>query len=122
MKGSPSDVYLVALMISRLDYEPLSHLRASKRAEEFGTPLGYWLGWDEKSVRLAEIVDMLFMNTRASAQRKAKYEQIAPRPWDHRDEPTNQPENNGPKKVTISLRGGVGALPKSDPVAEAFHQ
>lgn len=48
------------------------------RSEQLGGE--EWFGYGFDSARLNDLMDLLFLNMRATAQQKAEYESIAPRP------------------------------------------
>lgn len=66
---------ILTSMIQRLPYEPRSMWRAK---EQLGGP--EWYGWSRESAGLADLVDLMDLNTRATAQQRAKYQPLAPRP------------------------------------------
>lgn len=87
LAASPRWELLLGL-INRLPYEPASRYRAE---ELLGG--GEFFGYSYDSARLNDLIDMLDLNTRAGAQRKAKLKPIAQRP-----------DVRQPKKTSFSVQ------------------
>lgn len=68
------DLTLLKRLIDRLRYESGSR----HRVVMFGDEL-FW-GWDVSAARLSDLVNLLDLNTRASATQKAKPRDLAPWP------------------------------------------
>lgn len=61
-------------LCERLAHEP----RSLWRAKQLGGP--HFFGWSGDSMRLADIIDMLYLNTQVSAVNKGKPKEVAVRP------------------------------------------
>lgn len=116
--GSSRDLWMLGVVSSQLMHMPESLARAHVLSEEYGSTVDQWYGWDYKSERMADILDMLVMQIKATAQNKAKHASVAPRPMANTTgDSKGSNEAGGARKVVISLKDGVGGLPKADPFA-----